>query len=135
MFHNFIYFIVVLLIYTTYQPSKDTGFTPPESMLLAFCLLIAFAVVTWVQFRRLEHRISEAPLPQLDHRFNSIVTRQAVLAILVFAINIYGLNLTSLFSDIFTGGYIKSKSPNGHTSLQISCLRFPCCCPGFFFQL
>ena len=100
MFHNFIYFIVVLLIYTTYQPTKDTSFTPPESMLLAFCLLIAFAVVTWVQFRRLEHRISEAPLPQLDHRFNSIITRQAVLAILVFAINIYGLNLTSLFSDI-----------------------------------
>ena len=100
MFHNFIYFIVVLLIYTTYQPSKDTSFTPPESMLLAFCLLIAFTVVTWVQFRRLEHRIAEAPLPQLDHRFNSIITRQAVLAILVFAINIYGLNLTSLFSDI-----------------------------------
>ena len=100
MFHNFIYFIVVLLIYTTYQPSKDTNFTPPESMLLAFCLLIAFAVVTWVQFRRLEHRIAEATLPQLDHRFNSIITRQAVLAILVFAINIYGLNLTSLFSDI-----------------------------------
>jgi len=100
MFHNFIYFIVVLLIYTTYQPSKDTGFTPPESMLLAFCLLIAFAVVTWLQFRRLAHRISEAPLPQLDHRHNAIITRQAVLAILVFAINIYGLNLTSLFSGI-----------------------------------
>lgn len=100
MFHNFIYFIVVLLIYTTYQPSKDASFTPPESMFLSLSLLISFAVVTWVQFRRLENRVSEAPLPELDHRFNLIITRQAVLAILVFAVNIYGLNLTSLFSDI-----------------------------------
>ena len=99
MFRNFIYFIIVLLIYTTYQPSKEARFTPSESILLAFCLLVAFAVTTWAQFRRIEHRIAEAPVFQLDHRFNGIVTRQAILAILVFAINIYGLNLTSLVSN------------------------------------
>ena len=100
MFRNFIYFIVVLLIYTTYQPSNDIRFTPWEAMLLALCLFFAFTTITQIQFRSLVHRIAKDAMPILDHRLNALTTRQSVLAILFFAIDIYGLNLTSLFSNI-----------------------------------
>ena len=34
MFSNFIYFIIVLLIYATYQPAAETNFTPIDTALL-----------------------------------------------------------------------------------------------------
>jgi hypothetical protein len=54
MFGNFIYFIIVLLIYSTYQPSEDTNFTALETLFLFILLTIIFAVITWLQFQRIE---------------------------------------------------------------------------------
>ena len=95
MFRNFIYFIVVLLIYTTYQPSEEPNFAPLETFVLFISLFVSFIGVTWVQFHRLEQRIFHDNLLRLDHKFNSLIARQAILAIVVFTIDIYGLNLSS----------------------------------------
>ncbi len=99
MFRNFIYFIVVLLIYTTYQPPSEPNFTPLETVLLFVLLSGFFAAITWFQFRKLEAAVPGQSLYRLDHKFNSIVTRQAILAIGLFAVNVYGLNLSSLFGN------------------------------------
>ena len=42
MFGNFIYFILVLLIYLTYQPSEETNFTASESLMLFLGLVFIF---------------------------------------------------------------------------------------------
>ncbi|MFH0725270.1 MAG: M48 family metalloprotease [Pseudomonadota bacterium] len=108
MFGNFIHFIIVLLIYATYQPVAETNFRLLESILLLGCLALLFALQAWISFRRLERRVSLDRLHQLDHHFNKTMLRQSILAISLFTINIYGLNLTSflsalpVFSDIPT---------------------------------
>jgi Zn-dependent protease with chaperone function len=96
MFGNFIYFILVLLIYLTYQPSEETNFTAVEAVMLFFSLVLIFSLVTRLQFQRIEKRITRGNYLQLDHQFNATVLRQSVLAIFLFAIDIYGLNLSSL---------------------------------------
>ncbi len=98
MFRNFIYFIIVLLIYTTYQPSKEPNFTPFETIFLFIGLSVFFSTITWFQFRKLELQLPRESLYRLDHKFNTIVNRQAILAIGLFTINVYGLNLSFLFS-------------------------------------
>jgi len=100
MFSNFIYFIVVLLIYSTYQPSENTNFTAPETLFLFVCLIVIFAAITWIQFRRVEKQILEQHPFHHDHKFRSTLTRQSILAILLFSIDIYGLNLTSFLINI-----------------------------------
>jgi Zn-dependent protease with chaperone function len=95
MFSNFIYFIVVLLIYSTYQPSENTNFTAPETLFLFVCLIVIFAAITWIQFHRVEKQILKQHSIHHDHKFRSTLTRQSILAILLFSIDIYGLNLTS----------------------------------------
>jgi Zn-dependent protease with chaperone function len=100
MFRNFIYFIIVLLIYTTYQPSGDPNFPPLETVFLFLCSSILFAAVTWAQFRWLEIQASRTGLFRLDHKFNLIMTRQSILAIALFAFNVYGLNLSSILEKI-----------------------------------
>ncbi|MBL7179330.1 MAG: M48 family metalloprotease [Pseudomonadota bacterium] len=95
MFSNFIYFIIVLLIYSTYQPSENTNFTALETLFLFVSLIIVFAGVTWVQFHRIEKQIATESFAKLDHKFHAALTRQSVMAIVLFSLDIYGLNLVS----------------------------------------
>jgi Zn-dependent protease with chaperone function len=98
MFGNFIQYIVVLLIYATYQPVTKTNFSLAESLFLFFCMALVFASQVWLSFLNLEKRIPEEPIASLDLRFHNLILRQSILAIGLFAINIYGLNLTSFLA-------------------------------------
>jgi len=100
VFGNFIYFIIVLLIYSTYQPSEDTNFPALETLFLFILLTIIFAVITWLQFQRIEKQVSEESFAKLDHKFHAALTRQSVMAIVLFSLDIYGLNLVSFVSNI-----------------------------------
>lgn len=100
MFANFIYFIIVLLIYTTYQPPEKTNFGPFETLFLFFCLIFIFASLTRFQFHKLEKQISKKSFSILAYKFDTIITRHSAAAILIFGINIYGLNLPSFLIDI-----------------------------------
>jgi len=100
MFGNFLYFIVVLLIYLTYQPSETTYFSGFEAFSLFIALIAVFFYFTAFLFRRLEKRIAGGHFSQLDSLFHSILTRQSIMAILVFAIDIYGLNLPSFLINL-----------------------------------
>ena len=95
MFGNFIYFILVLLIYLTYQPSAETNFAMFESFALFVGLVITFAYLTRYQFQRIEKRIDRGQYLRIDHRFHTTLLHQSVMTIFLFAINIYGLDLPS----------------------------------------
>ncbi len=100
MFSNFIYFIIVLLIYSTYPAPEETAFSPFETLIVFFGLIIVFTVFTRIQFKLLEKRISRESFIRLDHQFTTAITRQSVMAIALFAVDIYALNLTSFFVNI-----------------------------------
>jgi Zn-dependent protease with chaperone function len=100
MFGNFLYFIIVLLIYLTYQPSEETNFSGFKTIALFIGLIAFFFYFTAFLFRRLQKRISNGDFSQLDSLFHSILMRQSIMAILIFAIDIYGLNLSSFLIGI-----------------------------------
>ena len=99
MFANFFYFIIALLIYSTYQPSDTTNFTAFKSLFLFLFLLVIFTAYTWRQFQRLNRTMVTHGYAEGDSRFTSLLTRQSILAILIFAADIYGLNLSFFVSD------------------------------------
>ncbi len=100
MFGNFIYFIVVLLIYATYQPADDTQIHLTETLALFLGLLLIFVLIVWMRFHRLEKRLHRDPFHRLDQGFTAALTRLSILAILLFAVNVYLLDLGALFADI-----------------------------------
>ena len=100
MFGNFLYFIIVLLIYLTYQPSEETNFSGLEAVSLFIGLIFVFFYFTSFLFRRIEKRIANGDFARLDHHFHAVLTRQSIMAIVVFAIDIYALNLSSFLIDI-----------------------------------
>jgi Zn-dependent protease with chaperone function len=95
MFGNFIYFILVLLIYLTYQPSAKTNFTAFESFALFAGLIFVFAYFSRFQFQRITRLMARGQYLRIDHQFNTALLHQSILAVLLFAVNIYGLNLSS----------------------------------------
>lgn len=100
MFANFIYFILALLIYSTYQPSDQTNFTPIETFFFFVGLVLFFFIFSRQQFKRIERRCKTHDQNLLDQQFSSSVTKQSILAIALFAADIYGLNISSFFSSI-----------------------------------
>jgi Zn-dependent protease with chaperone function len=97
MFSIFFYFVVVLLIYTTHQPTEETNFSFPETVLLFMLLLGCFTFLTRFQFRRLEKKVAFLSTGRLDNEFHSLMMKQSIGAIVLFTIFIYGLNLPSFF--------------------------------------
>ena len=100
MFANFIYFIVALLIYSTYQPSEQTNFSLLDTALLFLALILFFFTYSRYQFQRIKRASDNTPHNRLDQQFSSALTRQSILAITLFAIDIYGLNIPSFLMNI-----------------------------------
>ncbi len=100
MFSNFIYFIIVLLIYATYQPAAETNFTPIDTALLFAALHVLFITYNRSLFQSLQRRVTRESFTRLDDRFNNLLTRQSILSIALFAIDVYGLSLPSFFISL-----------------------------------
>lgn len=100
MFNNFLYYIVALLIYATYQPSGETVFRPGESLALFLGFSGIFFIFTRYQFRKIEERVPHASLRYLDNLFHATLTRQSILAIFIFSVDIYALNLSHLINPL-----------------------------------
>ena len=78
MFGNFIYFILVLLIYSTYQPSEETNFDGPETALLLVSTAILFAVFARLRSAQVVHQEVHDPhgLPHLVIGPGAVVSGQ-----------------------------------------------------------
>ena len=100
MFGHFIYFILVLLIYLTYQPGAQTHFSGLTSLSGTLGLGLLYLMLTRAVFKRLENQIGADSHFQLDHRFHALILRQSILAVVLFAIDIYALDLPSFLIRI-----------------------------------
>jgi hypothetical protein len=93
MFGNFLYFIVVLLIYSTYQPTESTPVPAGEAILLAGALAAVFAAWVRRDFERLARTADTLGPALADIRFGALTTRFSILAVAIFAIDVYVLDL------------------------------------------
>jgi Zn-dependent protease with chaperone function len=100
LFANFLYFIVVLLIFATYQPADGTNFSPGETAVLFFSLVFFFAAVSRFLFSRIERQIDLENARRLDRSFSAAQQRLLVMAVGIFAVDIYALNLPDFMSGI-----------------------------------
>ena len=100
MFGNIFYFIIALLIYSTYPVSDQPNFPPLETALFFAATALGFAGLVWMRFKRLAHQSLHLPLRVLSPVFETVQTRLSILAMGVFALDIYGLSLPSYLSRV-----------------------------------
>lgn len=89
MFTYFIYYIIVILVYATYQaPAK----TPPDLHYSIYYFLITTAlylVLVRAAFSWLGRQLVKMDPPRIDHYYNMLISRFSVTAILFLAIQIH----------------------------------------------
>ena len=96
MFNNFIYFIIVILIYSTYNFSGATEDSSLfETILMFIGLAVFFFCFSYIRSKKLEKQIINEPYRSFGHSFDSLINTGSIIAILLFAVDIYGLNLPS----------------------------------------
>jgi Zn-dependent protease with chaperone function len=100
MFAYFIYFIIVLLIYNTYQPSAENNFSLFQSLALFLAITLVFFYYTHLRFKKLIKRLPFENPVVIDQRFTSLQTHLSIFAIGLFAIHIYVLDLPAFFFNL-----------------------------------
>jgi Zn-dependent protease with chaperone function len=99
MFGNFIFFIIALILYTTYQPVEAPRFAPGTTFFLFALLTFGYLMSVRQYFGKITTAISTGgPHHRLAHRFDVGIRRYSVLALIFFAIDLYGLNLVEHLS-------------------------------------
>jgi len=101
MFANFIYFIVALLIYTTYQPPDQPEVPFFHAVLMFLTVTAAFAALARLLFNKLENRYEKEGLAYVEEHFSNLLTRLSIVAIAAFAFVIYVINLSVYFQNIW----------------------------------
>ncbi len=104
MFGNFIYFIIALLIYTTYQPPAKPDVPFFQVLLMLLTLTTAFAALSRLLFNRLEKAYEDGALGRVEEQFNGLLARLSILAIGAFAFVIYVINLGAYMQGIWFFG-------------------------------
>ena len=99
MFANFIYLIIAILIFAIYQPSDSPGLPAGEAWLLAVLLAGVFATTSRWLFHRLASAIDHMDTYLADDRHSSLLTRQSIMAIALFAVMVHLLGLPSFMKD------------------------------------
>lgn len=100
MYGHFIYFILVILIYTTYYPPESPYLGPFETV-IAFSMLVALLVATTRHaFRALTKKLAVTGPRGLHGQFDRLFHRQAIVAVVIFSIDVYILNLKPLLVAI-----------------------------------
>lgn len=100
MFTNFLYFIVALIIYTTsdlFETAKQFDY---NVIFDAFLVTVFFVLICHFTFQRLFKKAFQSPFANIDNLINIYISRLSVLALMVFALIIYGLRLPLVFSEI-----------------------------------
>jgi Zn-dependent protease with chaperone function len=98
MYTNFIYLIVVLLIFITYRAPEKAAFTGIETALLFVSLSILFIALCRIHFRRLAQQVTGRSTFRLDHQFSNYSLRLSLAAIVLFSLDLYLLNLPVFFA-------------------------------------
>ncbi|MBF0301905.1 MAG: M48 family metalloprotease [Desulfamplus sp.] len=101
MFSNFIYFLVALIIYSTSGfPSAETQ-TDNNAVWTALLLASVFALICNTAFKRLERNAAKTGIQNLDHYVEKTLSRLSILALILFACDLYILRLNLLLNDIW----------------------------------
>ena len=101
MYTNFIYFIVVLLIFSTLQPSPTPHLSLFFTSASSLTLLFLFGLINRLVFKRLAAIMSGVKVStHLAVLYHRILTRQSLLALVFFCAQVYLLDIKYYLSTV-----------------------------------
>ena len=102
MFNNLVYFILVLLIYSSYQPSGELILPHWQSLVLSLALLVIYYVLARNSFTPLRRQgaSSDRASGKDSVLYNRLQMRLSILAVVFFTIQVYFLGFKDLITAV-----------------------------------
>ncbi|MFZ1985337.1 MAG: M48 family metalloprotease [Desulfatitalea sp.] len=100
MFSNFIYFIIALITLTLNAPTPTPVLEPAEAVLGFAGITALFALYTRNRFLSLAKRVGLESQRRLDQRFGLLITRHSILALALFAADVWILELPAYLTPL-----------------------------------
>jgi len=93
MFTQFLYFIVSLLVYSTYYRPDYYIFSDQTAIILFNTLICIFIMVTRHAYHNLEQEILQGKISPHYENLDRLTSRLSILALLFYTLDVYALNL------------------------------------------
>jgi len=106
MFTNYIFIIIVLLVYGSYSVPENielSGFSFTIEWVLSSVL---FILLNYLSFRFLKLKSNRYSGYMLDKRFHSLLNVMSVSAVFFFSYVVYGLHIKAVISSFFLFKYM-----------------------------
>ena len=101
MYNNLLYFIVVLLIFSTQEPGLGLRLSAPATVAASLGLLALFALINQWVFRRLAARlVGTGTGTRAAVLFQRTVSRQSLLALGFFVLHVYLLDIKTQLNNV-----------------------------------
>jgi len=100
MFSNFLYFLVALVIYSTSELFEKVKDFDSQVVIYSMMVVVVFVFVCHTAFKKLAKKALKNPYGNIEDLINNYISSLSVLALVIFAVNIYGFKLPLLFSGI-----------------------------------
>ncbi|MFH2093205.1 MAG: M48 family metallopeptidase, partial [Pseudomonadota bacterium] len=100
MFANILYFLIALILYSTTQLFEPARLMDEHAVLNSVLLSLVFVLICKISFSRLLKRCRQVNYNHIDHWVGVYINRLSILALIVFATNLYGFRLYLLFSGV-----------------------------------
>jgi len=101
VFSNFLYFLIALLIYASFELFDKTKNFNPNNLYYSLISAAVFAVICYAWFKRLAQRGDKGSFFGLDHSINRAISKLSMVALMLFAANIYVFRLPLFFADVW----------------------------------
>ena len=100
MYQNLVYYLVVLLIYVTYEPLPQAGFSLWGEIVPGLVLILCYWAWARMSFKRLYARTQTGSSGSISIRFQKLQHRLSLLALAFYGLDVYGLSFKELFHTL-----------------------------------
>ncbi len=101
MFSNFLYFLIALVIYASSELFDKAKSVDPNSLYYGLISVAAFALLCRTWFQRLAQKGDQGSSMGLDHSINGAISKLSIMALMLFAADIYLFRLHLFFVDFW----------------------------------
>lgn len=99
MFSNFLYFLIALVIYTTSELFEKPEVIELSGFYYSLISGVLFAFVCHFSFKRLVQKEARLSFAGMDQSVSTTISRLSIMALMLFAANIYLYRLNHLLAD------------------------------------
>ena len=102
MYHSFIIYIVIILVYSTQVPPESPNFTIAQTLILQAALYLLFTLITRIRFSAIISRFRNHKMTaeQLPLSYDRRITQLNILAVAAYILTVYMVNIKSVIATL-----------------------------------